>query len=135
MLLDTASITVMDGQNESAIAKYTDNEYHPCLAEPLSLDKEVTVTFGPDMSRFADWFPEMCWEMVDGVEYGNESYSNEFLFDGAQKWTIHNLVVDNYTATDYWYIIRSESEHAQFQCFNCSFMGTENGGSGHQVLN
>ena len=95
------------------------------------MDKEVTIHFGSNITSFKDWFPDICTTMAD--DYGS-GYGNVFMFDGAQKWTIHNMPIGNYTASDYYYIMRSESEYAQLKCYNCSFINVENDGSNFNLF-
>ena len=129
MIHDSVSITIVDGQNNESIVNWADNDYHPCLAEPMALDKEITITFGSDITSFSDWFPDICWDIGNATEY-----ENEFMFDGAQKWTINNLVVEDYVASDWWYIMRSGSEHSKLQCLNCSFVDIADYGQGYNLF-
>ena len=111
VIFSNASITIIDGQNKEIIANSTDNDYNPCLPQPLYLGKRVTVTFSSNITSFGDWFPTIC--------VNASGYSNEYMFDGAQQWTINNLIVEDYDSG--YGLMRSESFHAEISCNHCSF--------------
>ena len=48
------------------------------------------------------------------------------MFDGAQQWTISNLIIEDYIASDYYSVIRSESQYADIQCNHCRFSNITN---------
>ena len=99
VIFSNASITIIDGQNKEIIANSTDNDYNPCLPQPLYLGKRVTVTFSSNITSFGDWFPAIC---------SNDSgYSNEYMFDGAQQWTINNLIVEDYDSGNGYFLIHT----------------------------
>ena len=123
VLISTASITIVDGQNELAIANLQRNDYNPCLPETMHSDKVLTITFLPNITRFGDWFHPNCRIYTD--------YSNEYMFDGAQTWNIHNLIVENYVITDGYGLVRTESYHGEIACTQCLFINIQNAGSVH----
>ena len=112
VLHKSASINIT-GQNGDSIDSW-DEDYHPCIPEPMSLDKEIEIIFGSSVTSQADWFPSSC-------PTDTSSYDNEYVFDGGLQWTISGLVVDGYDASSLWNILRSESERAAVKCNNCSF--------------
>ena len=118
MLFSTVSITIIDGQNEQIIANQTDSDYNLCIPEPIPFDKRVTITFSSNITSFRDWFPSICTNGSD--------YDNVYMFDGAQTWTIHNLIVEDYIASDYYYIMRGQSEYADIECIDCRFSNITN---------
>ena len=123
VLISTASITIIDGQNEEAIAKLIDNDYNPCLPEAMHSDKRITITFSSNIASFSGWYPSICTN--------RSHYVNEYMFDSAQKWTFSNLVVEDYVVTDGYGLVRTESYHGDITCDNCSFINVQNSGSTH----
>ena len=121
VIFSNASITIIDGQNEVVIANSTDNDYNPCLPQPLYLGKRVTVTFSSNITSFSDWFPAIC--------VNDSGYSNEYMFDGAQQWTINNLIVEDYDSGNGYALMRSTSFHADIECNHCSFSNIRSDGA------
>ena len=123
VLISTASITIIDGQNIDTIAGVIDSEYNPCLPETMHSDKRLTVTFSSNITAFKQWFPPIC--------ANHDEYSNEYMFDGAQKWIINNLIVTDYDIADGYGLVRTESVQGDITFNNCSFMNIESSGSTH----
>ena len=48
------------------------------------------------------------------------------MFDGAQQWILRNLIIEDYIASDYYAVIRSESQYADIQCTHCRFSNITN---------
>lgn len=118
VLLNTFSITIVDGQNTTAISSYSGSNAvgtNPCLPEWLPLDKRVTINFSENITSFRQWFPSECdWKSG----YGN----GVFMFEGGQKWVFNDLIVEDMlvaTVTGYM-IVRSQSEFADITCNRCT---------------
>ena len=126
MLLSTVSITIVDGQNEECIANHTDYDHHPCLPMTINADKRINVTFSSNITSFDDWFPSICTNQSD--------YVNEYMFDGALQWNIHNLIVENYDFGDEYGLMRSESEYGDITCNHCSFINITSTDSEHSLF-
>ena len=80
----------------------------------MLFDNEITIVFSSNITSFHDWFPLIC--VNDSSEY-----ANEYLFDGGHQWSIYNLIVENYVASDYYYLMRSKREYAEIECIGCTF--------------
>ncbi len=92
----------------------------------IDADKRINVTFSAHITSFDDWFPAICTNHSD--------YDNDYMFDGAQKWKIHNLIVTDYDAGDGYGLIRTESDHGDIECAHCSFTNITNTDSDHSLF-
>ncbi len=118
VLDNTVSITIVDGQNEESIANQSDSAQHPCLPTTIHSDKRINVTFSSNITSFGDCFPPIC--------ANREDTATEYMFDGAQQWTIHNLIVQNYDSGHGYGLVRSDSVHADIACIGCTFSNITN---------
>ena len=129
LLISDISITIIDGQNEEVISSSnysSDYGYNPCIPLPIAMDKRMTMTFSSNITSFTDWFPSIC---------KNESgLDNVYIFDGGQTWSIQKLIVEDYVASDWYYIMQSGSEYADIECIDCVFTNITNDGSSYHLF-
>ena len=92
----------------------------------IDADKRINVTFSAHITSFDDWFPDICTTHID--------YVNEYMFDGAQKWNIHNLIVEDYDAGDGYGLIRTESDHGDIGCTHCTFANVTSTDADHPLF-
>ena len=116
----SASITIIDGQNEESIANHSNNDYNPtvynpCLPMTIANDIGIDITFTVNISSFIDWFPSICRKWSE--------YGNEYMFDGAQRWNIHNLRVEEYTVdnNNRYGLVRCSQSDGDVVCTQCYF--------------
>ncbi len=104
---------MIDGQNESDIAGYIGNseQYHPCFARPFNSTAIVQINFDGYIDS-NQWIPAICYNQSN-----NETYLNEYIFDGAASLTLNNIIFCNQNLTTYG-LVRS----VQIDCMNCKFM-------------
>ena len=116
----SVSITIIDGQNEGSIANHTDSEYNPCLPMKLNDAKEVNITFTANVTSFVGWYPSICTE--------HDEYGNEYMFDGARRWNIENLRVEDYAVDKNggYGLIRSANNSGDIKCTECRFVNITN---------
>ena len=98
----------------------TDN-YNPCLPILFTAEQDITITFDADnINDLSDWYPkELCQ---------NQTYVNQYMFDGAGSLTITNLIINDYTIRDDSYaLIRTSNENynATVKCIDCRFRNIE----------
>ena len=92
----------------------------------IDADKRINVTFSSNITSFSDWFPSICTNHSD--------YVNEYMFDGAQKWNIHNLIVEEYDSGNGYGLIRTENVHGDITCHSCSIVNITNTDSDHTLF-
>ena len=96
-----------------------DNDYNPCLPMTINNDKRINIAFSSDITSFQDWFPSICNDDNDN------DYVNEYMFDGARKWSIRNLIIEDYSVNnnDGYGVMRSGSYwfYGGIMCTDCSF--------------
>eukprot|EP01084_Bolivina_argentea_P032524 60186_1 len=121
--LQNAIINVIDGQNETDIASWNtmnDTRLDPCLPLSFPSDKSITITFNSTkITQFNEWFPETICDFANE----NKTNINEYMFEGGQKLTINNLIVENYKLKYRYGLIKSSNWfNASVQCNNCKFV-------------
>ena len=128
LLVSTVSITIIDGQNEDIITNHLNDEYNPCLLQPIAADKRMNLIFSTDINSFHDWFPLIC---TDGGDY-----ANEFMFDGAQKWNFKNLIVEDYAINNGtgYHLVRAGSYIGDITCTFCTFTNITTDSSNYHIL-
>lgn len=114
------TITIIDGQNVDSIANHSNSEYHPCLPMPIDIDKEVNIMFTFNITSFVDWFPPIC------TNYRN--IVNQYMFDGARRWNIQNLRVENYVVNKRhgYGLARCSKMDGDIMCTHCHFKSITN---------
>eukprot|EP00485_Elphidium_margaritaceum_P015027 CAMPEP_0202729254 /NCGR_PEP_ID=MMETSP1385-20130828/186035_1 /ASSEMBLY_ACC=CAM_ASM_000861 /TAXON_ID=933848 /ORGANISM="Elphidium margaritaceum" /LENGTH=1552 /DNA_ID=CAMNT_0049395511 /DNA_START=49 /DNA_END=4707 /DNA_ORIENTATION=- len=121
--IETAVITVLDGQNETEIVRHLSaadtGGYDPCLPVPFSVELAIEIVFDAlQITVMSDWYPSVCPDT-------NTIYANEYLFEGGQSLSLRNLVVNDYTITDdsYYPIIKGSFEYfnTSVACHDCVF--------------
>ena len=98
--------------------------YNPCL--PMTTDGAigVKITFTTNITSFIDWFPPICTKQRE--------YDNEYMFDGAQRWNIHNLRVEDYILDNnngYGFVRQLDGYNrdiVSFVCTQCHFKNITN---------
>ena len=116
------TINIIDGQSESEIIKHLiANDtfgYDPCLPKPFPYyhDYYLYILIKFNSSNVHDsnqWLPSTICTL------DSAKYRNVYLFDGAYRITINNLMIKNYS---HYPIVRSES----FYCYDCEFINISN---------
>eukprot|EP01084_Bolivina_argentea_P039831 73601_1 len=125
---DENTLIIIDGQNNEEIIRYKNNKtngnHNPCLPLPFDYNMKINILFNTStINKMNDWFPQTICNDTDNT------YSNEYMFDGANELTINNLIINDYpilsTTHNLEGIMRSLYFDAIIKCNYCKFINIE----------